>query len=386
MYLYNMLSYWEKTSLLNYDIIIVGGGIVGLSTACALLENNTQLKVAVLDRSIIPTGASSRNAGFACVGSVQELEDDLVNSPASEVAALVEQRYKGLLALRKRLGDDAIGYLPCKGFELLFEGEEHFINKIDELNKLLEPVFGQLIYREKKALIPSFGFSDRCKNLIENSAEGQIHTGKMMSSLLQYSRQLGVAVFGGCLVDRWEEEETGVTVIAIDGVLKEEIPFRAKQIVVCTNAFSKNLLPDLDLNPGRGQVLITKPIPNLQFEGVFHYDAGYYYFRNLGDRIILGGGRNLDFEAEQTCEFGLTDVVMNKLLSELSELIIPNTPFEIEHQWAGIMGFGAKNKQPVCRFHSDRVLLGLRLGGMGVAIGSQLGNDLATMVVENPNG
>ncbi|MEO1217195.1 MAG: FAD-binding oxidoreductase, partial [Bacteroidota bacterium] len=71
------ISFWEATSLMKYDYIIVGGGIVGLSTAAELLERNSDLRVLVLERGLFPSGASTKNAGFACFGSVSELWQDL---------------------------------------------------------------------------------------------------------------------------------------------------------------------------------------------------------------------------------------------------------------------------------------------------------------------
>jgi hypothetical protein len=53
-------------------------------------------------------------------------------------------------------------------------------------------------------------------------------------------------------------------------------------------------------------------------------DRGYYYFRNIGDRILLGGGRNLDFDVENTTEFAQTEIVQNKLEELLKEVILPN--------------------------------------------------------------
>ena len=59
-------------------------------------------------------------------------------------------------------------------------------------------------------------------------------------------------------------------------------------------------------------MLITKPIKNLHIKGTFHLDKGYYYFRNIDDRILFGGGRNLDFKTEETTEFGQTEITQNK--------------------------------------------------------------------------
>jgi hypothetical protein len=46
------------------------------------------------------------------------------------------------------------------------------------------------------------------------------------------------------------------------------------------------------------------------------------------------------------------------------------------------MAFG-KNKFPLLIKQSDRIFLGVRMGGMGVAIGSEIGEQLANMLIEN---
>jgi glycine/D-amino acid oxidase-like deaminating enzyme len=108
-------------------------------------------------------------------------------------------------------------------------------------------------------------------------------------------------------------------------------------------------------------------------------DKGYYYFRNIGNRILFGGGRNLDFVGETTTEFGQTTAIQNRLEQLLTEVILPNTDFKIEHRWSGIMGLGS-SKNPIVSQLSNHVYCGVRLGGMGVAIGSLIGNDLADLI------
>jgi len=50
---------------LNYDLIVVGAGFTGLSTAIHFKKHHKKANVLVLDRGIFPSGASSKNAGFA---------------------------------------------------------------------------------------------------------------------------------------------------------------------------------------------------------------------------------------------------------------------------------------------------------------------------------
>ena len=60
-------SYWERTSFVNEaDVIIIGSGLVGLSAALWLKRQQSRIKITVLDRGFLPSGASTKNAGFAC--------------------------------------------------------------------------------------------------------------------------------------------------------------------------------------------------------------------------------------------------------------------------------------------------------------------------------
>ncbi|GAA4850362.1 FAD-dependent oxidoreductase [Algivirga pacifica] len=375
-----MLSYWEKIQLTNYDHIVVGGGIVGLSTAASIIEKYPEASVAVLERGILPTGASTKNAGFACFGSLTELLNDIKTIGKEGTLDLVKQRWNGLQLLQQRLGKEALEYEGNGGYELISEQEEPALEALEEVNELLYPLFGQEVFSMCDEQIASFGFAkDTVKHMVYNPFEGQINTGKMMDALWLYVQQKGVRIITGSEVINIEEGTDKVAVTIQNTLSQEPIVFTAEQVAICTNAFSKKLLPTLDLYPGRGQVLVTKPIASLPFKGVFHMDEGYYYFRNHGNRIIFGGGRNLDIQGETTTQMENTSLIMGVLQEKLKQVILPDQEFEIEHQWAGVMAFG-ENKQPVCQRISDRQVIGLRLGGMGVAIGSGLGEQLASIL------
>src|SRR4051812_30299749 len=95
----NMLSFWETESFLNYDIIIIGSGIIGLSTAISIKEKSPGKSVLVLERGLFPSGASTRNAGFASFGSLTEILSDLKHTSPETILALTEKRWRGLARL-----------------------------------------------------------------------------------------------------------------------------------------------------------------------------------------------------------------------------------------------------------------------------------------------
>ena len=365
-------SYWEiKEWFTNIDFTIVGSGIVGLNCALQLKKKYPKAKIVILEKGMLPQGASTKNAGFACFGSLSELIDDLNSHTEDEVLNLVKQRWEGLQILRKNLGDKNIDFQQNKGFELC-ETEAFFqecISQKDNINKLLRPIFKNDVFTISDN---TFGFQKVHQQYIVNNFEGQINTGKMAAQLLQKVQSLGVKILNNIAVENFTENNKKV-------IVKTNIlDFYTNKLCICTNGFANQLLKE-NVKPARAQVLITKPIKDLHIKGTFHLDKGYYYFRNIDNRILFGGGRNLDFKTEQTTEFGQTDIIQNELEKILREFILPNQDYEIEHRWSGIMGVG-NQKKAIVKQLSNNVYCGVRLGGMGVAIGSLVGKELADLI------
>jgi len=373
------LSYWElQTYFKNIDLTIIGSGIVGLTAAIESKKKFPMLKVVVLERGILPSGASTKNAGFSCFGSVSELLSDLKHTPENEVGQLLEKRWKGLAKLRQTIGDVPMDYFQNGGFEV-FNDEVFYAEceaNIPYLNELMHRQLGiKEVYRIAHDKISVFGFA-QVPFMIENSFEGQINTGKMMNRLIQIAHELGVIILNGLEVASTQENEKNVVVQLTDG-----FHFETSKLIIATNGFAKQLLPELDVQPARAQVLITEPIPNLKFAGTFHYDEGYYYFRNIDQRVLLGGARNSDFKGEETYTMEVTQKIQDKLEELLSTVILPGQSYEIAHRWSGIMGVG-QTKTTIVKQLSKNRYCSVRMGGMGVAIGSLIGSEVATMAYE----
>jgi len=366
-----MVSLWEKQSFLTCDVLIIGAGITGLSAAASLKEQDPKLRVSVLERGILPTGASTKNAGFACFGSVSELKSDIETLGADGMVSLVEKRIKGLRKTQDRLGEKNIDLQVKGGYELLFD-DGALLDEMDAINDLLFPLFKKSVYQSSDEKIPIFGFKST-NHLIENPLEGQLDTGKLISSLWQYCAELGVRIHTGCEVTQIDDGNQ-------ISVHTKDLTFRAEKLVICTNAFSKTILSDeLDLNPGRGMVMSIRPQQPLKINGTFHYKEGYYYFRDYYGRLLFGGGRDLDIDGETTTDFGVNEKIRQQLIHDLEQMILPDCKYEIEDTWSGIMAFG-KNKSPIVKKVSENIAVGVRLGGMGIAIGSLVGQEVADLL------
>lgn len=372
------ISYWELNQYFSmYDLIVVGSGIVGLFSALSYKQQNKKAKILVIERGVLPHGASTKNAGFACFGSVSELSADLLTMKEADVWETVSMRWNGLKLLRATIGDDLMAFKNWGGYEL-FDSKleyEKYLSVLNYMNKNIENAIGKKkCYASVSAEIKQFGFKN-VKGLIKNKYEGQIDTGRMMSALIKLVQKNDITILNGVKVESIEDLKNKVYLNTNVG------EFISSKVIVATNGFAKELLKIKDVQPARAQVLITKPIKTLKIKGTFHYQQGYYYFRNINGRLLFGGARNCDMKNEMTSEFKITKKIQNQLELKLKNMILPTTNYEVEHRWVGIMGVGSE-KKPIIKHVSQNVIAAVRMGGMGVAIGSLVGKKAAKLAGE----
>ena len=378
------ISVWEQsTYFAPKDLVIVGCGFVGLWTAYEAIHQNPKLNITILERGTIPSGASTRNAGFSCFGSVSELMSDIQLMGEATMLETVKMRYDGLQRIQEVFKAKEIDYNQWGGYEL-FEGKKgarndesgmYDISKLESdityLNKILAPALktpkknGKYlpIYTNASKDIKKLGFQG-IEALAFNQLEGQLNSAKLVLALQKAVQSKGVQILFNTEVKKFKSHKKGVTITTnLEAVLE------TKQFLVCTNGFAKQLIPRLDVVPARGQVFVTEPIKNLKFKGCFHFDEGYYYFRNLGDRLLLGGARNADFKNEKTYSLETSATIQKVLEDFMMQRILPKgfKKPKIELRWSGTMGMGSI-KKPIIEQVQPNVYCAVRMSGMGVAI------------------
>jgi glycine/D-amino acid oxidase-like deaminating enzyme len=371
-------SFWEYEVLhKEWDVCIVGGGISGISAGISLLEKRPDYKVLIVDKWHIPLGASTRNAGFSCFGSPSEILDDIQHFGEASAIALITDRWNGLQILKKRLHGSRAGYETSGGYELYNDASYSVIqSELGYLNELLFASTGkEEVFREVEIPrgIKKFEYA------IYNPYEGQLHPGHMMEHLQRLFLGLGGHIRTGFPVEGIEHHSGW---ILVSNTLS--VPVAARDVILATNAFTSDILSGLDVHGARNHVLVTEPIEGLPWKGCFHYDRGYYYFRNVGNRILLGGGRNLAFSDENTDEFGSNPVIVEALQTFLFEHLADQATCRIDYGWSGIIAIGSK-KIPIIQEVSPHIFAGVRCSGMGIALAGVMGEKLATMVLQQYN-
>jgi len=368
-------SYWETEHLLaDIDYLIVGMGLVGLQTAINLKEKEPKAHVVVIDRHAWGLGASTRNAGFGCFANVSEILDDLQHDTPENVYGTIQKRYNGLQKLRTKFGDNAIGYEErgsCEIFTKLNRDELAVgIDSLQGINTILDRELGLnrvFTYKSNNPL-------PNVSGAIHNAYEGQLNTGKLYDTVYSFAQGIGIKLYGGIELKSWEK----VGIVEVETT--QNLKLKTQNLVLCTNAFTGQLIEE-DITPCRGQVIVSERVDNLPCKGMYMYDQGYYYWRDIDNRILLGGARNMDVDGETSYELKTNETIVAELERFMNEQIF-GKEVKIEHQWSGIMGMGKGNeKLPIVKEVESNVFLAARLGGMGVALSASVAEEVVGLVL-----
>jgi glycine/D-amino acid oxidase-like deaminating enzyme len=367
------ISYWEADSWYdNHDYVIIGSGIVGLTTALYLREAFQSARILIVDRGHLPTGGSTKNAGFLCFGSVGELIANINLHNEDQVIQIIKRRIEGLNLLREITEGEDIGYKNCGGYEVSTSQAE-----MDNLCKHL-PYLNDLIYEHFGSTdtfsLTNHTIGELAGTQIFNQYEGSIHTGKLISTLIRKCYAHKIAFLQSTEVESFETDQDKQVLQTNRGGITSE------NIICCTNAFTDQLVSDVDIQPQRNQVILTSPLDHNLPESCFHCDEGYLYFRPIGKKLLIGGARNRFASAEATDSFGNTTELTEYLRRWVSTNLVPNQPIDIEMQWSGILGTGA-DLHPIVQQVRPSVYVAARMNGMGVAIGTKVGKDVVNLII-----
>lgn len=374
-------SFWERDHYFNHlDILVVGCGIVGLNAAIHLLEKNPAYKILIIDQGKLPQGASTKNAGFACFGSPTELLDDLEHRSPEQVFGLFARRYQGIKALIKRTAGIDINLMEDGGYEVFDSNDTQ--NSISEkdlnyLNVEIARYTGlQDYFSFRPDLLQNFGLAN-FDQLIYTPHESSLNPMKMVAGLIKIFQNLGGKILFSTCITHWEDSGHQVSV-----TLEENLKFNCSKLIFAVNGFAPQLLPQLEVQSARNQVLMLKPEIPLKLKGCFHYHKGYVYFRNVGDSLLIGGGRHLDTAGENTLDWDFNTTITNYLIDFAEKHLLQNVAYKVTDHWTGILGLGPV-KSPIIEMISPSVAVAVRMGGMGVAIGTLVGQEVADLIMEN---
>lgn len=378
------LSYWldPEAALaapldadITCDIAVIGGGLCGTSAALRLAETGG-VDVVLVEAGRVGGAASGRNAGFILQGTAERY-DRARNLMGAERAKTIHawslDNHDRMAAAVERYGIDC-AYRRSGSLQLA--GSEREEAELVESARLLNEDGFEARLLEGDALPEVYrGAGFRVGVLLPR--DGEIQPARFVRGLARAAQDQGVRVFEQTRVERLDSDDH-VTLVTPQGRIQ------AQAVLLCTNAWAGQLVPWFGetVDPVRGQMLATAPVPRI-FELPVYADHGYDYWRQdeVG-RIVLGGWRNLDPESER----GYDDVVHDGIQTRMVEFLHRFEALrdvEITHRWSGVMGFSQDGLPQIGVAPGvSGVLAAVGFTGHGFGFAFLAGQALADMAME----
>jgi gamma-glutamylputrescine oxidase len=291
------------------DVAVVGGGVTGFS--CALTLAEAGLRVRLYEARAVASGASGRNGGFVLRGGGMPYDRARERLGAKTAARLWRLTERTLDRMEDLAGDALrrVGSLRLAA-DIKERAELHAEHEALRADGFAVDWIGE----------PSGRLAGRYPGALLHPRDAALHPARWVRRLAARAADAGVEIREHERVTSLEELESDAAVVASDG-------------------YPSGLLGALDelVQPFRGQVVLTEPLTE-QLYGRPHYARrGFDYWQQLADgRLVVGGRRDTDLEAEATSEETTTPEVQAALDGLVRELVGGRPA--ITHRWAGIFG------------------------------------------------
>lgn len=363
------VSLWQdksstQESIPEFDVVVIGAGIAGLSSAYWLKKICPEFKVAVVEKYEIGSGATGRNAGFMTCGSVEHYNRLVEKHGAQEASEIWRFSEENLEWLKKEI-------IATKEEELLFDQKGSFSlasteNEFSELKKSAElmkehGIQVEVMDQEQvEKRLGAQGFVGGIKYL----GDASIHPMRLLSRIRELLAD--VKIYENNEVYAIEDNAGGKLVKTSKG------HYQSSLVVFATNGYSPLLHPYFEekIYPTRGQILALETTKRFM-EGPCYANFVLDYFRQLPTgELVIGGFRQLKKDAE----IGYSDETSPEIQTALEKFVRDHLPQlkdkKVTHRWSGIMGFSADGQPLVGAIPSDPLLYfvgGFTAHGLGLA-------------------
>jgi gamma-glutamylputrescine oxidase len=363
------------------DVVIIGGGFTGLSSAYFLLKSSPQKRVVVLEALGCGSGASGRN-GAMLLTMTEDRYMNFSSDPATDrkIYDLTAENVRFLSGLSASTGIDC---------ELDTDGALQVLNPGDDIQA------AQAYVRQARSLGMPFEFWSQqqvanaigtqvCQGGLFDPVGGHLHPMKLVRVWKAAAESAGAAIYENTVVTDIEEGPLHLVRTASGHTVK------AKSLVLATNAFTARLgYLRNSIVPVQEYVAITPPLgrPKLEEIGwrrrIPWNDTRtevFYLGLTRDNRIHIGGGRpgyrfndGASDPNEEAWHFDQLHRELVRIYPALSD-----TPFELT--WSGAVDWSLDGSPSVGRTGKHgNIFHGIGYSGHGVNLSSVFGRIIADL-------
>ena len=365
------LSYWldtpysprpELLESIVTDVVIVGGGISGISAAYHCAKQG--LKTILIEKETIASGSAGKNGGMVVEGFSMDFLD-AVNRFGLEVAKdgwlrTVEAR-KTVQSLVQEHGIDCDFEQPGSLYLSSTQDEADWLREEAAARKDVGIVC-ELIEPGSNLRHSPFSLQ------LFNPADCLIHPVKFVRGLASVAEQLGVTIYENTQALKFDAR----SVTTPNGIIT------ASTVVLAIESTMENLLPEQG-KVIREQAIVTEPLTGKQMAsldwniGGMFWTAGsdYINIRKIDNRLFASYGINMDpSEAELDNQMQEQINLILKFLPTLKKEDI-----KVSHRWTGLLLITNRSRPYVIERNGVYEIFGY--GGNGLTNGMTAGKLLA---------
>lgn len=307
------------------DCLIIGGGVVGLSVAYELAGRG--LSVQVLDQADVGRGASWAGAGILPPCPTRGAVD-----PLDQLRSLTHRLHaEWAVELKKLTGIDT-GYRRCGGIYLARSAAESATlaaqQQLWDDHGIEAELWTPDEARKHEPSLDALVQSQTVRAIWHLPDECQLRNPRHLQALAAACRLRGVEFHENIAIDLLEQ----TTDDRIEAISKNRV-FTASQACICSGAWSKLLLDNMNISTGimpiRGQmVLYNTGSRKLQCV----VNEGHRYLVARDDGRLLAGS----CEEEVGFDVATTDAMIGQLRNWAESILPDLRNAEIEKTWAGL--------------------------------------------------
>lgn len=354
-----------RTSL-ETDVVIIGGGMAGLTAAQAFAKKNKN--VVLLEAFYCGAGASGKSSGFVTPNSELSLSDFIDTYGDTGGKNIWSSIEAGVEHIRNNIETHVIDCDYEKQDSLFVANSARAVKKLREEDENLQKFFNKSGFVEKHEVPSLLGTKGYYGGVIYKDNFG-MNAYKYCQAMKEILIKQGVQIFEDTPVLDFKNH----VVTTLHGTVK------AKHIIVCADRFT----PDFgrltnEIYHGQNFLLMSQPLEENEIKKIFldrrlmvwDTELIYNYFRMSGDRLLLGGGSVLNFYNRH--ESHASNFMYNKLTRYFKKQF-PEIDIQFEQLWPGMIGV-SKDVAPVSGFDKDDTSIYYigAAGGLPVAAGLAL--------------
>ncbi len=312
-----------------FDAVIIGGGILGISTAYELARAGMK-NICVLERKYLASGSTGR-----CGGGFRQQWSTEANTTLAMASV---QRLEGLeeeLGYRTEFFQG--GYLILAHNE---EEEQQFAKNVAMQRKLGLEV--DMVDPDEARKIVPFLNTEMIRKATWCPKDGHINPFLLTQGYANAAKRLGVEIHLWTNVTGIMKKSNVFFVMTENGNT-----YQTPLLFNCAGGFSKSigqmLNVDIPVDPYRHEILVTEPVERLWDPMVISFSVGLYARQEMSGGVVMGMG---DPNEPVGTYVGSSMHFMYEMSKRFSQLFPKLDKLRIVRQWAGLYEMTA-DAQPV---------------------------------------